>query len=681
VALGIRAKLLSGFGAVLVLTAIVGGVGIVNLNNVNALAGSMYADRVVPIRDLAQARADLGDIDSQIQRAITDPSERNRAGYAAMAEKDATEMDKLISGYQATFLVDEEKTGLATYTTGWVAYEAAFRNVLKLAGTGDTAGAVGLYFDKAAPLYQAVDDSLERLIATNDKQARSSSDEIGATFTRGLYVTIGLLAGAIIVGAAIGLFLAQGIAAAVGLVAAVAQTIAREDLPSFARVAKALAASDLTQEVTVTAVRVEVTSKDEIGRMATDFNVLVDGLQETGDAFAEMSANLRELVGQVQSSAVSLADTSAQLGSAAAQTGSAVQEVTMAIQNVASGAQDTSRSAQETTDAVGQLSHVIDGIAHGATDQARQVQTTSATATQMAAGIEQVATNATEMAAASQQTRAAAEHGRQAVRDTTAAMTEIQVVVGQAAGKVRELGTLGQKIGAVVETIDDIAEQTNLLALNAAIEAARAGEHGKGFAFVADEVRKLAERSGRETKQIAELIAQVQSGTREAVAAMDSGAAKVELGSEKAAQAGQALEEILNAVQDTVRQVSEIASASQQMAGGARSVTDAMHSISAVVEQSSAATEEMAAQASAVSGAIQSIAAVSEEQSAATEQVSASTEQMSAQVEEMAAQAQELASTADVLKQLVARFKLENVIAAGPPRAPAKKIVPLRHAA
>ena len=205
--------------------------------------------------------------------------------------------------------------------------------------------------------------------------------------------------------------------------------------------------------------------------------------------------------------------------------------------------------------------------------------------------------------------------------------------------RVRELGILGQKIGAVVETIDDIAEQTNLLALNAAIEAARAGEHGKGFAVVADEVRKLAERSGRETKQIAELIAQVQTGPREAVAAMDSGAATVELGSEKADQAGQALEEILKAVQDTVRQVSEIASSSQQMASGARSVTDAMQSISAVVEQSSAATEQMAAQASSVTESIQSIAAVSEEQSAATEEVSASTEQMSAQVEEMSAQA------------------------------------------
>jgi methyl-accepting chemotaxis protein len=100
------------------------------------------------------------------------------------------------------------------------------------------------------------------------------------------------------------------------------------------------------------------------------------------------------------------------------------------------------------------------------------------------------------------------------------------------------LGEHSQQIGEIIQVIDDIAEQTNLLALNAAIEAARAGEHGKGFAVVADEVRKLAERSSKATKEIAELITNIQKLTAGAVKAMEEGTGEVEQGVSLAVDAG-----------------------------------------------------------------------------------------------------------------------------------------------
>jgi methyl-accepting chemotaxis protein len=239
-------------------------------------------------------------------------------------------------------------------------------------------------------------------------------------------------------------------------------------------------------------------------------------------------------------------------------------------------------------------------------------------------------------------------------------MHAIQAVVAQASARVEDLGKLGEKIGAVVETIDDIAEQTNLLALNAAIEAARAGEHGKGFAVVADEVRKLAERSQRETKAISDLIRDVQAGTREVVSAMAQGASEVERGSGQADEAGRALVEILESVEATASQVGTIVEATRGMSMRARDVSDSMASISAVVEEATAAAEEMAASASGVGETIEGIVATAEGSAETTTSVSDAAQAMASQVDEVNAQAEELAATAERLRSLVARFRLEQ---------------------
>ncbi len=433
--------------------------------------------------------------------------------------------------------------------------------------------------------------------------------------------------------------------------------------------------------------KVDITSSDEVGQLANAFQQMIGYLQNMagaataiaqgdltativpqseqdtlGNAVAQMIANLRNLVGQVINSANNVSTAAGQLTTSADQSAQAANQVAGTIQQVASGTSQQTRSVTQATSTVEQMARAIDGVARGAQEQASAVGRSAEISARISTAVQQVFTNAQAGAQSAAEASRAAYTGATTVEKTVKGMENIKDKVNLSAQRVREMGQHSDQIGAIVETIDDIASQTNLLALNAAIEAARAGEHGKGFAVVADEVRKLAESAASSTKEISNLIKEVQYTVTEAVQAMDEGATEVEAGVAQADEAGQALHAILVAAESVNRQVEDIASAAQQMDASANELVSAMDTVSAVVEENTAATEEMAAGASEVSHAIENIASISEENSAASEEVSATVEEVSAQVEEVTALAQSLDDMAQHLRGLVAQFKLPDTL-------------------
>jgi methyl-accepting chemotaxis protein len=259
------------------------------------------------------------------------------------------------------------------------------------------------------------------------------------------------------------------------------------------------------------------------------------------------------------------------------------------------------QSAVQVASASNQLHSTAEQIATGAEEVASQTGTVATASEEMSATSHDIALNCLHAAENSNQASDTARGGAEVVKQTISGMERIAAKVRDAAKTVDSLGARSDQIGQIVGTIEDIADQTNLLALNAAIEAARAGEQGRGFAVVADEVRALAERTTRATREIGEMIKAIQSETKGAVSAMEEGVNEVEKGTEASVKSGQALELILNQVNDVTMQVNQIATAAEEQTATTSEITSNISQITDVVHSTARGATETAAASSQLS--------------------------------------------------------------------------------
>ena len=223
----------------------------------------------------------------------------------------------------------------------------------------------------------------------------------------------------------------------------------------------------------------------------------------------------------------------------------------------------TSSSTQLAT-AAEELSVVTGETNQNVLTQQSEIEQAVTAINEMSATIQEVAKNAANTSETASQTHSSTADGQQVVQLTVSAIGELATEIENTSEVINRLEVDSESISGILDVIKNIAEQTNLLALNAAIEAARAGEQGRGFAVVADEVRTLASRTQDSTLEIEEMIEKLQTGSRNAVAAMESSKEHATASVKHANDAGAALDTITSSVSTISDMNSQIAAAAEE---------------------------------------------------------------------------------------------------------------------
>ena len=317
---------------------------------------------------------------------------------------------------------------------------------------------------------------------------------------------------------------------------------------------------------------------------------IADGpLSELAIGLNKLIFGMREFLRAVHENAAHLGRAGMELRETAANSLAVIEGSSLAQQQLDEGIVEQSTIIDVALGKVNAMTDAISSVASSAEQQTRSLDETASSVTSMSASIEEVAAQVDSLLMISSETSLTADRGGVAIHTIVESMDTIRATIAELASDIRQLGTNSAQIGDIVKVIDRIAEQTNLLALNAAIEAARAGEHGRGFAVVADEVRKLAENSARSTKEISQLIKNIQAKTAEVVRSTTASGARASAGLAMADRAGRAIDDILGAVSQATGLIDQISTAAREQAAGSNAIVasvDEMNSLTAEAARS-----------------------------------------------------------------------------------------------
>jgi methyl-accepting chemotaxis protein len=529
----IRIKIAAAFAAMVVLVLGLGFFAVKQMGEVNAVSTEISENWLPSVSHIGTMRNLVSRHRAALGRFIMIDDESDRKTVDGRMASFIEEFAKEGRLYVRTISSREERQLFEKATGAWKAYVDNAAKVAELIRRNQAEGAVALFSDAATKSGLAADTALDQLSSLNYKGAIDADARGDAIYASARLFIWGAIALAAVFAAVAGWLLTISVARpVVGMTEAMARLAARD----------------------MTAVIPAVGQTDEIGRMAGAVQVFKENMIKAAEAAEREAAEQKAR--EARTRAVE------------ALTDGFDKDVSLVLKTVASATTEMQQTANSMQATAEETSRQSTAVAAAAEQAATNVQTVASAAEELSSSIGEISRQVADSA-----------------RIAGQAVTQAEKTNAQVAG----LAEAAQKIGQVVQLINDIASQTNLLALNATIEAARAGEAGKGFAVVAAEVKSLANQTAKATEEITGQIQAIQGATRDSVVAIGDIGKTI-------ADINQIAATIAAAVEEQGAATKEIARNVQQASSGTTEVTSNIGGVSqAAGETGAAATQVLGA--------------------------------------------------------------------------------------
>ena len=463
-------------------------------------------------------------LESNLQQANSEFMRAGSISWSRFVRSDSTQMDSIFSALRmASLLLDESHSMMrnseAQATIGDLSKFPARYKLVVDALTNAVQRQTDLLLQRAAPARDEASDMMGLVAIGADQRAEALAD---LTVTELSYSEwINLIVGALVITVMFSVAIASTL------------TVGRP-IRRIAQVLMQLAGG--RNEVEIPYLR----RQDEVGDAARAAGVFRDNIVRMQELEVEQKRTVAEAARTRREQTDNLADEFEQ----------AVGAIVLTVSRTAEELQGTAKSLTQTADGT---YHLANSVAVVAADASKNVRSVAVASDQLALSIAEIG----------QQAEQSRQIANEAVR--SAATTD---------ARIAQMSKVANRIDHVLNLITDIAEQTNLLALNATIEAARAGEAGRGFAVVASEVKSLAGQTAKATEEIAAQIADIQSVTKDSIAAIQDIVSVIERVAGIAAV-------ITSAVEEQHAATREIAYNVQEAAQGTDNVTEKIKKLEA----------------------------------------------------------------------------------------------------